>query len=148
MPAVLAYAVHDAVLGLELIERFGRIAPLRAPALAAARDEAAARDVVDAAAAPTARPLRDYVGAYRRAGYGTMHRAVDGETLTSSFAHGSERLRPAGADAFRQPGYADRTVPDHRILSFAADDAGLIDRVEVALEPALPAAVFVRVDQS
>lgn len=148
VPAILAYTVHDAVLGLKPIDWFGRIAPLREPTLAAARDEAAARDAEDAAAAPTTRPLRDYAGAYRHAGYGTMHVAVDGEALAWSFARWSERLRPAGADAFRLPGYADRTFPDHRILSFAADDAGRIDRVEVAFEPALPAAIFVRVDQS
>jgi CubicO group peptidase (beta-lactamase class C family) len=148
VPAMLAYAVHDAVLGLEPIDWFGRIAPLREKALAAARDEAAARDAEDAAAAPTARHLRDYAGAYRHAGYGTMQVAVDGDGLSWSFARWSERLRPAGADAFRLPGYADRPFPDHRILSFAADDAGRIDRVEVAFEPDLPAAVFVRVDRS
>jgi CubicO group peptidase (beta-lactamase class C family) len=147
VPAMLAYAVHDAVLGLEPIDWFGRIAPLREPTLAAARDEAAARDAEDAAAAPTARPLRAYAGAYRHAGYGTMDVAVDGEELAWSFARWSERLRPAGADAFRLPGYADRTFPDHRVLSFAADDTGRIDRVEVAFEPDLPAAVFVRVDR-
>jgi hypothetical protein len=77
-----------------------------------------------------------------------MHLAVDGDALVWSFARWSERLRQAGADVFRLPGYADRSFPDHRILSFAADDAGHIDRIEVAFEPEVPAAVFVRVDRS
>jgi hypothetical protein len=77
-----------------------------------------------------------------------MQVAVDGDVLGWSFARWSARLRPAGADAFRLPGYADRSFPDHRVLSFAADDVGRIDRVEVAFEPDVPAAVFVRVDRS
>ncbi|MEI7443443.1 MAG: serine hydrolase [Burkholderiales bacterium] len=144
VPAVLAYAVHDAVLGLEPIDWFGRVAPLRAQALATERAEAEARDAADAAAAATARPLSDYAGTYLHPGYGTMRVAVDGEELVWSYAHWSERLRPAGADTFRLPGYADRTFPDHRLLSFAADDGGGVARVEVAFEPDLPAQPFVR----
>jgi hypothetical protein len=85
---------------------------------------AVVRNAEDAAAAPTARPLGDYAGAYRHGGYGTMQVAVEGDALAWSFARWSERLGPAGADGGRAPRIMTISSPHRGKLALKCGETG------------------------
>ena len=137
VPQILVHAVIDAVAGLEPVDWFERCAQARARALA---DEAAARERDAAAPQPAPVPTRtlaDYAGRYSEPAYGTFDIALDGERLAWSWRGFSGVLKPRHCDMF----LLEETPPARHgeafLGTFLYDREGKVDRLAVAMEPAV-----------
>jgi CubicO group peptidase (beta-lactamase class C family) len=142
IPHMLAFAVFDAVCGLESIDWYTRFADARTKFLAEEAEERAR----EAAAAPAqpARGLSEYVGRYADAAYGEIEVTQQDGALAWACRGLGGAMKPRGHDRFTL-----QETPPARHLdawqgTFLCDAKGAVDRLAIPLEPSVPEIVFRR----
>lgn len=98
VPLMLAFALYDAICGLEPVDWYSRLAEARRDFLA----KEVAEQAESARAAPSVpnRELQEYAGSYRNAAYGTLQVEAGHGALAWSWRGLSGTMEPSGEDRF------------------------------------------------
>lgn len=140
LPLAVALSAFDRLLGLPPVDWVGRAAGFLEEAIAAAEEERAAAAAGRVEGTAPSHPLEDYAGEYSHPGYGALRVALEDGGLAFTM-NGLE----GGAEHWHYDVFNAEAGPLGDVkLEFLTSLDGRIDRVQVAVEPALPPVVFTR----
>lgn len=144
IPTMIAQAVYDRVLGLEPLDHAAR---QRKSDADDARREDSTKTALAAARKPgtaPSHPLSDYVGRYEHRGYGVVEIRQGAAGLQIAIDAIGAKLEHYHYDTF-QATEAASLVPFTGLVTFQTNAKGVIDRVLVPVEQALPPIGFDRI---
>lgn len=136
--------IYDVFLGLDPVDWIGR--QKTAMALGAVRADSV-RKAREAERKPGTSPshaLTDYAGTYEHPGYGRVTISVAGTGLELQLDNLKTSLRHFHYDVF-EIGDAQTVVPIQGRATFLTNTKGIVDRLALPFEPALPDRIFTRV---
>jgi CubicO group peptidase (beta-lactamase class C family) len=140
-PKIIARRFYDEMLGLPPIPWNDDVHAKYEAAYAAMAAEDA--EIENSRLGPPPRTLTDYVGAYENAGYGPLIITEEGHGLTLEFGRLTLPLRHHHGDVFEIE-QIPLTSARHVMLTFSADAAGNITRVDFPFESEIAPIEFVR----
>ncbi len=144
LPGCAGLSIYDRLLGLDPL-------PLCDKALADSQTKAKADEAKAEARAeslPTgtspSHPLADYAGKYKNPAYGVLTVTAEGDALSAALGPEQTPLVHAMYDIFATP----EGGLDAWTLRFTMNDAGVIDKALIPLEPGLPDISFKRMAET
>jgi CubicO group peptidase (beta-lactamase class C family) len=140
LPHTVSFYVYDRLLGLKPIPWNAQYLRMAAQQAARAAQTKAGRRATRSA--DPARPLEDYVGAYRHPGYGRLTVSVQRGWLRLDYNGIVFRVRHCKGDVFEIAGRHEDPIVMR--AEFRANKAGRISTVAIAFEPRVAAIEFRR----
>lgn len=143
LPALLTYHIYDRLLGHVRVDWSGRFRQRAEEGGSADGDE---NEIVRVEGTRPSHELREYTGTYVHAAYGAVLIETSREELRMTFHGITTPLRHFHYDVFAVPDGSQSPFGELKVM-FLYDKAGRIDRIAIALEPAVPDIVFTRSDE-
>jgi CubicO group peptidase (beta-lactamase class C family) len=140
LPLAVALSAFDRLLGLPPVDWVGKAAGFLEEAIASVEEERAAASAERVEGTSPSHPLEDYAGEYAHPGYGLL-RVAHGNGELAFTLNGLEGV----VEHWHYDVFNAEAGPLGDVkLEFLSSLDGRIDRVQVAVEPALPPVVFQR----
>lgn len=140
---IITNHVYDAFLGLGPVDWVARQKTQMARGAAFADSVRKARAAEKKPGTSPSHPLADYAGTYEHPGYGQVTVSVVGDGLELQVDDVKAPLRHFHYDVF-EIGDAKTVVPIQGRATFLTSTKGIVDRLALPFEPALPDRIFTR----
>jgi CubicO group peptidase (beta-lactamase class C family) len=144
---IITYHIYDVFLGKEELDWIGRQKTQMARGRVAQDSVRKARIAERKQGTQPSHALADYTGTYEHPGYGQVIITSNGNALELQFDTHKTALSHFHYDVFEIPD-AQTVVPIQGRASFLTNSAGVVDRVALPIEQALPDRIFTRVSGS
>jgi len=141
---IITYHVYDAFLGLDPVDWIGRQKANVAQGAGRADSVKKAREAERKPGTRPSHQLADFAGVYEHPGYGRVTISQAGDGLQLQFDDIKTPLTHFHYDVF-EIGDAQTVVPIQGRATFLTNTKGVVDRLALPFEPALPDRIFTRV---
>jgi CubicO group peptidase (beta-lactamase class C family) len=144
---IITYAIYDFMLGLEPVDWIGRQKEQMTRGVIAQDSVRKAREGERKMGTSPGHALADYAGTYEHPGYGQIIVTTNGNGLEFQFDTHKAGLKHFHYDVFEIDD-AQNIVPLNGRISFLTNAKGVVDRIAVPIEQALPDRIFNRAGQA
>jgi len=144
---IITNHVYDVFLGLDQVDWIGRQKTAMARGAVRADSVRKAREAERKPGTSPSHAIADYAGTYEHPGYGRVTISVAGNGLELQIDDLKTQLKHFHYDVF-EIGDAQTVVPIQGRATFMTNTKGVVDRLALPLEPALPDRILTRVAQA
>lgn len=141
---IITNHVYDVFLGLDQVDWIGRQKTAMAKGKVRADSAEMAQKAERKPGTSPSHPLAEYAGVYEHPGYGQVTITVAGSGLQLQLDDVKTPLTHFHYDVF-EIGDAETVVPINGRATFLTNTKGIVDRLALPFEPALPDRIFTRV---